>query len=167
MKRVYLDQAAATPVRPEVLEAMLPYFQERFGNPSTVYDLGAKVKDIIEEQRARVADLIRTEIADLLLKPVRDPRIGSVTITGVKVTDDLRTAKIFFVEIGKDACSEDVQTGLKKAAGFLRRELGRRLKLRFAPELLFAYDPSFAYGNRIESLLSEIHREEEKHAAED
>jgi len=58
MKRIYLDYAAATPVRPEVLEAMLPYFQERFGNPSTVYDLGAKVKDTIDEQRARVADLI-------------------------------------------------------------------------------------------------------------
>jgi len=58
MKRIYLDHAAATPVRPEVLEAMLPYFQERFGNPSAVYDLGAKVKDTIEEQRSRVADLI-------------------------------------------------------------------------------------------------------------
>jgi cysteine desulfurase len=58
MKRIYLDNAAAAPVRPEVLEAMLPYFQERFGNPSAVYDLGAEVKDTIEEQRARVADLI-------------------------------------------------------------------------------------------------------------
>ena len=50
----------------------------------------------------RVADLIKMEIADLLLKQVRDPRIGSVTITGVKVTDDLRTARVFFVELGKD-----------------------------------------------------------------
>lgn len=58
MKRIYLDQAAAAPVRPEVLEAMLPYFQERFGNPSAVYDLGAQVKDTIEEQRTRVAALI-------------------------------------------------------------------------------------------------------------
>jgi ribosome-binding factor A len=115
----------------------------------------------------RVADLIRMEVADLLLKQVKDPRIGAVTITGVKVTDDLRMAKIFFVEMGKDGCSEEVQAGLNQARGFLRRELGRRLQLRFVPELLFAYDPSFAYGNRIERLLSEIHREEEKHAAED
>jgi ribosome-binding factor A len=115
----------------------------------------------------RVADLIRTEISDLLLKQVRDPRIGAVTITGVKVTDDLRTARIFFVELGKDQCSEEVRAGLGKAAGFLRRELGRRIRLRSVPELLFSYDPSFAYGDRIERLLSEIHREEEVHAAED
>jgi ribosome-binding factor A len=115
----------------------------------------------------RVADLIRMEISDLLLKQVRDPRIGSVTITGVKVTDDLRTARVFFVELGKDQCSEDVRAGLGRAVGFLRRELGRRLRLRCVPELFFAYDPSFAYGNRIERLLSEIHREEEAHAPED
>ena len=115
----------------------------------------------------RVADLVKMEISNLLLKQVRDPRIGSVTITGVKVTDDLRTARIFFVELGKDQCSEDVRAGLGRAAGFLRRELGRRLRLRCVPELFFAYDPSFAYGNRIERLISEIHREEETHAPED
>jgi len=115
----------------------------------------------------RVADLIKIEISNLLLKQVRDPRIGLVTITGVKVTDDLRTARIFFVELGKDQCSEEVHAGLGKAAGFLRRELGRRLRLRCVPELLFAYDPSFAYGDRIERLISEIHREEEAHVPQD
>ncbi|OHE23671.1 MAG: ribosome-binding factor A [Syntrophus sp. GWC2_56_31] len=115
----------------------------------------------------RVADLIKMEIADLLLKTIKDPRIGSVTITGVKVTDDLRTARIFFVEMGKDTCSTVVLTGLGKAAGFLRRELSRRLQLRHVPELLFTYDPSFAYGNRIESLLMEIHREKENNAQPD
>src|SRR4030067_1334367 len=58
MKRVYLDHAAATPVRREVLEAMLPYFRERFGNPSAVYDLGSEIKDVLEEQRGKVARLI-------------------------------------------------------------------------------------------------------------
>jgi len=115
----------------------------------------------------RVADLIQMEISDILLRQVRDPRIGAVTITGAKVPDDLRTARIFFVELGKDQCSEEVKTGLASATGFLRRELGRRLQLRCVPELLFSYDPSFAYGNRIERLISEIHREEETHAQED
>ena len=115
----------------------------------------------------RVADQIKTEIADLLLKDVRDPRIGSVTITGVKVADDLRTAKVFFVELGKDACTDDLQAGLRKATGFLRRELGRRLQLRYVPELMFVYDPSFAYGNRIETLLKEIHDDEEMNAPTD
>jgi len=115
----------------------------------------------------RVADLLKIEIADLLLKQVRDPRIGSVTITGVKVTDDLRTAKVFFVEMGKDECSADLQAGLLKATGFLRRELGRRLQLRRVPEIIFAYDPSFAYGNRIDTLLKEIHEKEEMNAPAD
>lgn len=115
----------------------------------------------------RVADLLKMEIADLLLKQVRDPRICSVTITGVKVTDDLRTARVFFVELGRDACGEEVQAGLRKAAGFLRRELGRRLQLRHVPEIVFTYDPSFAYGSRIDTLLMEIHREEETNAPAD
>jgi ribosome-binding factor A len=115
----------------------------------------------------RVADLIKMEIADLLLKQVRDPRIGSVTITGAKVSDDLRTAKVFFVEMGKDACSADLEAGLRKATGFLRRELGRRLHLRRVPEITFVYDPSFAYGSRIETLLKEIHESEETNAPAD
>ncbi len=115
----------------------------------------------------RVADLIKMEMADLLLKQVRDPRIGAVTITDVKVSDDLRTARLFFVELGKDACSADVRAGLEKATGFLRRELGRRLQLRYVPELIFTYDPSFAYGSRIDALLMEIRREEETNAPAD
>jgi ribosome-binding factor A len=115
----------------------------------------------------RVADLIKMEIADLLLKQVRDPRIGSLTITGAKVSDDLRTAKVFFVEMGKDACSADLQAGLRKATGFLQRELGRRLHLRRVPEIIFVYDPSFAYGSRIETLLKEIHESEETNAPAD
>jgi ribosome-binding factor A len=115
----------------------------------------------------RVADLLKREISDLLLKQVRDPRIGSVTVTGVKVTDDLRSARIFFVELGKDTCGADAQAGLQKATGFLRRELARRLQLRHVPEITFTYDPSFAYGNRIDTLLMEIHQEEETNAPTD
>ena len=66
MKRVYLDHASATPVRKEVIEAMLPYFEERFGNPSTVYDLGSEVKDVIEEQRSNVAKLIGAEPGEII-----------------------------------------------------------------------------------------------------
>lgn len=115
----------------------------------------------------RVADLIKVEISDILLKMIRDPRIGLVTITGVKMTDDLRFAKVFFLEMGKDSLSEDTASGLQKAKGFLKRELGKRLKLRYVPDISFHYDPSFAYGNRIEKLIAEIHTEEETHAEED
>ena len=66
MKNVYMDHAAATPVRKEVIEAMLPYFDEHFGNPSTVYDMGSKIKHVIEEQRAKVAKLIGAKAEEII-----------------------------------------------------------------------------------------------------
>jgi ribosome-binding factor A len=107
----------------------------------------------------RVADLIKTEISDILLKQIRDPRIGAVTITGVKVTDDLRLARVFFVEMGKETVGPETRAGLEKAAGFLKREMGKRLQLRFVPDLIFKEDASFAYGSRIDRLLAEIKHE--------
>ena len=115
----------------------------------------------------RVADLIKKEISDILVKQVHDPRIGIITITGVKVADDLRSARIFFVELGKNRCSDDVKSGLQKAVGFLRRELGQRLRLRYVPELLFTYDPTFEYGERIEELIAEIHQKGNGDASKD
>ena len=110
----------------------------------------------------RVAELIRAEMADIIIKEVKDPRLHSVTITSVKITDDLRNAKIYFVEMGKDECSPEIKAGLTKAAGFIRRELGKRVQLRCVPELTFVHDQSFGYGNRIENLLVQIAKQEEK-----
>lgn len=104
----------------------------------------------------RVADLIKAEISDILLKRVRDPRIEHVTITGVKMTDDLRSAKVFFVQMGHDTCSKETLTGIQKATGFLRKELGIKLQLRYVPDITFVYDKSFEYGSRIDRLLEEI-----------
>lgn len=107
----------------------------------------------------RVADLIKIEISDILLKQVRDPRVGAITITGVKVTDDLRLAKVYFVEMARETIHAETLAGLEKATGFLKRELGKRLQLRFVPDLIFKADKSFAYGGRIERLLAEIRQE--------
>lgn len=104
----------------------------------------------------RVADLIRVEVSDIILRQIRDPRIGMLTITGVKVTDDLRLARIFFVEMGKDTCTPETKRALEQARSFMRRELGKRLRLRYVPEIIFMLDESFAYGSRIERLLAEI-----------
>ena len=101
------------------------------------------------------------EMSDLIFKHVKDPRVSAVTITAVKVTDDLRNAKIYFVEMGKDECSEDVKAGLNKATSFVRRELGKRLQLRFVPEIMFVHDQSFGYGSRIDKLLADIAKQEE------
>ena len=110
----------------------------------------------------RVAELIRADMSEIIHRDVKDPRLQAVTITSVKISDDLRNAKIYFVEMGKDECSSEIKSGLNKAAGFIRRELGRKLQLRFVPELLFIHDTSFGYGNRIEKLLAQIAREENK-----
>jgi len=108
----------------------------------------------------RVAELIRADMSEIIHKEVKDPRLHSVTITSVKISDDLRNAKIYFVEMGKDECSDEIKAGLNKAAGFIRRALGKKLQLRFVPELMFVHDTSFGYGNRIEKLLAQIAREE-------
>ncbi|PKN66609.1 MAG: ribosome-binding factor A [Deltaproteobacteria bacterium HGW-Deltaproteobacteria-10] len=110
----------------------------------------------------RVAELIRAEMSDIIIKEVKDPRLHSVTITAVKIADDLRNAKIYFVEMGKDECSPEIKAGLTQAAGFIRRELGKRMRLRYVPELSFVHDQSFGYGNRIENLLAQIAKQEEK-----
>ncbi|MGP8154193.1 MAG: 30S ribosome-binding factor RbfA [Smithella sp.] len=110
----------------------------------------------------RVSELIRADMSDIIMKEVKDPRLHSVTITSVKVTDDLRNAKIYFVEMGKDECSPEIKAGLTQAAGFIRRELGKRVQLRCVPELTFIHDQSFAYGNRIEKILAQIAQQENK-----
>lgn len=103
----------------------------------------------------RVADLIRGEISDIFTRRLRDPRIGTITITDVRVSDDLKVARIYYVLMGLDECSPEAKEGLKKANGFLRRELGKRLQLRVVPELIFSYDDSLIHGSRIERLLAE------------
>ncbi len=104
----------------------------------------------------RVADVIRSEISDIFIRRLRDPRIGTITITDVRVSDDLKVARIYYVLMGQDECSPDAKEGLKKANGFLRRELGKRLQLRVVPELIFSYDDSFIQGSRIEKLLAQV-----------
>ena len=110
----------------------------------------------------RVAELIMAEISDIIFKEVKDPQVQALTITSVKVSDDLRNAKIFFVEMGKDECSSAIRTGLTRATNFMRRELGKRLKLRFVPEITFIHDQSFSYGSRIDKILADIARQDAK-----
>jgi ribosome-binding factor A len=110
----------------------------------------------------RIADLLQREIADLLLRRVKDPRVDGVTLTGVKVSADLQHARIFYCVMGssKDEGKEAVAGGLEKAKGFMRQELGKRLHMRYVPQLEFIYDTSFDYGDRIERLLKELHKDE-------
>jgi ribosome-binding factor A len=111
----------------------------------------------------RVADLLKKEIADLVFRRVKDPRVVGVTISGVEVSDDLKQARVFFCVMGGSALEDvkkDSVAGLEKAKGFIRLELGRRLSLRYVPQLRFEYDTSFEYGDKIERLLKELHKDE-------
>ena len=107
----------------------------------------------------RVADLIKAVVSDILLREVNDPQVRKVIVTGVKVTNDLHQAKVFFVRTGESNCSEETTKGLQRATGFLRRELGKRLRLRYIPEIKFIFDESFEYGDRINRLLAGIEKD--------
>lgn len=104
----------------------------------------------------KVAEAVHEFISGLLLKGLKDPRIGFVTLTGVKLTDDLRLATVYFSVVGSDDEKRESEKGLNSAKGFIRKELGKNLRLRYVPDLIFKYDVSLEYGNRIESLLNEL-----------
>ncbi len=99
----------------------------------------------------RVGDLMAQEIADILMRKIKDPRIGFVTITGVDVSDDLRNAKVFVSVYGEGRA--ETLKGLASAAPFIRSELGRRMRMKHIPELLFRFDESVARGAHIMELL--------------
>ena len=101
---------------------------------------------------ARIADQIQRELAELI-RDLRDPRIGLVTLTGVELSRDQSHAKVFFTVLGSDAA--EAGEGLQRAAGFLRSELARRLTTRKVPELHFSYDESVERGVRLSRLIDE------------
>jgi ribosome-binding factor A len=105
----------------------------------------------------RVAEGIREEVATFLRDHARDPRlVGFVTITGVEVSNDLRNAKVFVSIMGTDTERATTFEGLESLASHLRAHLGRVLRLRLAPEILFRVDESIAHAARIETLLAKI-----------
>jgi ribosome-binding factor A len=108
------------------------------------------------KRATRVADQIRIEVADILMRKSKDPRLGSVTVTDVELTDDLRLARVFVTTRQDDQNEAEAFAGLAKAAGFIRAELGRRLRLRYTPELIFQKDISGPRGDRILSLLDSL-----------
>jgi ribosome-binding factor A len=108
----------------------------------------------------RVADLVRRDIAEVLLREVKDPRVRFVTITDVRLSKDLRNARVFFTTLLQEGqLLEEVQEGLRHAAGFVQRKVGGRLQLRCTPHITFAYDSSFENGAKMDKILSGIQEE--------
>ncbi|MDE0830781.1 MAG: 30S ribosome-binding factor RbfA [Vicinamibacterales bacterium] len=104
----------------------------------------------------RIGDQIRAEVSTLLLRSVRDPALRLITLTHVKVSRDLRHARVYYTA-PIDASAIETKRGLRRAAPFLRGQLGRRVRLRHVPELTFVYDDSFEREQRIAQVLEEIH----------
>lgn len=104
----------------------------------------------------RAADMVQRHLSDLLRTRVNDPRLSMVTITGVKVNVDTTQAHVYVSALGDEAERGEVLAGLRSAAGFLRRELGQRIRLRNTPELVFHWDVSLEHGERIDSLLGQL-----------
>lgn len=108
----------------------------------------------------RVGEQIKKELSQILQTELKDPRIGFVTVTGVEVTNDLSQAKVYLSVLGSEEQKEETLKALAKGQGFIRTELGRRIRLRYTPELIFKFDTSIEYGSHIEKLLQQINREE-------
>ncbi len=115
----------------------------------------------------KVADLIQKEISQMLVKSIKDPRIGFITITRVTVSQDCRSAKVYYSVAGTQAERESSMKGLDSAKGYVRKELGRRIRLRYTPDITFQFDPSIEYAIHVEELIQSIHHEKEPHGEEE
>ena len=104
-------------------------------------------------RRARIADQIQRELAEVIRLELRDPRIGMVTLTGIEVSRDQSHAKVFFTVFGAESAAESALEGLRRASGFLRKELAHRLSTRSVPDLHFEHDISVERGARLSRLL--------------
>jgi ribosome-binding factor A len=109
---------------------------------------------------------MKKELGEIIGRKIKDPRIGFVTVTDVQVTGDLQQAKVFISVLGDDLQRENTLKGLAKAKGFIRSEIGQRIRLRKTPEITFEFDESIDYGNRIENLLYQIKEETKEEQTE-
>lgn len=110
----------------------------------------------------RVGEQLKKELSQIIQMELKDPGIGFITVTGVEVTNDLSQAKVYISVLGSDEQKEATLKALSRGKGFLRTELGKRMRLRHVPDLLFHFDSSIEYGSRIEQLLETLNQEAER-----
>jgi ribosome-binding factor A len=112
----------------------------------------------VTRRNERLAEEIREEVASIIGRRLKDPRIGFITVTRVELAHDLRNAKVMVGILGGPAEREKSLEGLRKAAGFVRREIGRRIRMRYVPELVFHFDVGLDATDRVAHLLDEVER---------
>ncbi|MGX0165184.1 ribosome-binding factor A [Staphylococcus capitis] len=108
----------------------------------------------------RVGEQMKKEIMDIVNNKVKDPRVGFLTITDVELTNDLSHAKVYLTVLGSNKEIDNTFKALEKAKGFIKSELGSRMRLRIIPDLTFEYDKSIEYGNKIERMIQDLHKED-------
>lgn len=110
----------------------------------------------------KIQELIKQETSEIIMRELKDPRIGFVTVTEVDVSSDLRNAKLYVSILGNDKQIEETWKGLNSSLGFIRRELAHRIRLKFMPEIKFLMDSSLEYSAHIQELLIKVQKEEGK-----
>lgn len=110
----------------------------------------------MKQRLERINEQIKHELSSIISLKLKDPRVELVTITDVVVSKDLQQAKVYVTTLGDEEKRQQTLVALENAAGFFRTELGKTMKLRVTPTILFEYDYALQQGNRIEKLLSEI-----------
>jgi len=109
----------------------------------------------------RLSEEIKKEISKMILEEIKDPRIKAmVSITDIELTKDLRYAKVYVSIYGNEEDKRETFEGLKSAAGYIRHEIGRRIKMRYTPEIIFELDHSIEYGAHISEILKELNKQE-------
>lgn len=107
------------------------------------------------KRSARIGDLIKEEVADIIMHKLKDPRLGFITVTDARISDDLKHAKIY-ISVLESAKKDETLKILTSSAGFIRSELAKRVKIKFIPQLVFKFDESIEYGAKIDKMLNEI-----------
>lgn len=110
----------------------------------------------------KIQELIKQETSEIIMRELKDPRIGFVTVTEVDVSSDLRNAKLYVSILGSDKQIEETWKGLNSSLGFIRREIAHRIRLKFIPDIKFLMDTSLEYSAHIQELLIKVQKEEEK-----
>lgn len=107
----------------------------------------------------KVSQAIKKEIADILSREIKDPRIGFITITDVTMHDDLKIATVYFTVFGDEVQKDDAMQGLESASGYIRRLVGKRVRLKTVPEIVFKYDETLDKSKKLDELFEQIDHE--------
>jgi ribosome-binding factor A len=120
-----------------------------------------------QNRPGRIGEELRQQLSELIVREVADPGIGLMTITHVKVTPDLQIARVYYTLMGDEKARRETQKALQRATPFLRRHIGRTLRLKRVPELEFFFDESVQRGDRIEQILQQLNAERDARTDDD